>query len=291
VFFKGCPLSCEWCQNPEGISGAPQLLWNAAKCIKCYSCEAACEQRAISHSGAGIVLDHAACDLSGACVAACPARALTMSGMEYTLEALTREVLKDWKFFENFGGGVTASGGEPTSQAPFVVEFFRGLKAQGVHTALDTCGLTSHRVLDELLPVTDCVLYDLKFIDDVVHRQYTAQSNAAILANLAYVADYIRREGGVELWIRTPLVPGATATVANIAAIGRFIEEKVGDALGRWELCAFNILAREKYRKLGTEWAYDGTDMMSRSDGAAVLAAARERVAEGLVSITGILAE
>jgi pyruvate formate lyase activating enzyme len=291
VFFKGCPLSCEWCQNPEGISGARQLLWNAAKCIKCLSCEAACEQHAISHSDAAIFVDHAACDLGGACVAACPARAMTMSGTEYTLEALTREVLKDRKYFENFDGGVTASGGEPTSQAGFLAEFFKGLKDLGVHTALDTCGLTSRRVLDELLPVTDCVLYDVKFIDETLHRQYTGQSNAAILANLAYIAEHIRRVGGVELWIRTPLIPGATATAANIAAIGRFIAETAGDVLGRWELCAFNILAREKYKKLGAEWTYQGTGMTSRAQGALILDAARSQVPAERVSVTGILAE
>lgn len=290
VFFKGCPLACEWCQNPEGIGYSRQLLWNAAKCIKCFSCEAACEQHAISHSDAGIVVDHDACDLSGACAAACPARAMTMSGTEYTVEALTREVLKDRKYFENFGGGVTASGGEPTSQAQFLAEFFCGLKAQGVHTALDTCGLTSRRVLEQLLPVTDCVLYDVKFVDETLHRQYTAQSNAAILGNLAYIAEYIRQSGGVELWIRTPLVPDATATAANIGEIGQFIEDNVADVLGRWELCAFNILAREKYKKLGTEWAYAGTGMMSHADAATILDAARQHVPEDMVSVTGILA-
>jgi pyruvate formate lyase activating enzyme len=291
VFFKGCPLSCEWCQNPEGIASGPELLWNAAKCIKCFSCEAACEQHAITHTETGIIVDHEACDLSGACVAACPARAMTMSGTEYSLEALTREVLKDRKYFENFGGGVTASGGEPTAQAAFLAEFFGGLQAVGVHTALDTCGLTSRRVLDELLPHTDCVLFDLKFIDEMLHQKYTAQSNALILSNLAYIAEYIRGHRAVELWIRTPLVPEATATAANIGEIGSFIEAKVLDILGRWELCSFNILAREKYQKLGTEWAYAATGMMSQADAVTVLEAARAHVPSEMVSVTGILAE
>jgi pyruvate formate lyase activating enzyme len=291
VFFKGCPLSCEWCQNPEGIASGPELLWNAGKCIKCFSCEAACEQHAITHNDTGIVVDHEACDLSGACVAACPGRAMTMSGTEYSLEALTREVLKDRAYFENFGGGVTASGGEPTAQAAFLTEFFGGLKAVGVHTALDTCGLTSCRVLDELLPNTDCVLFDLKFIDEPMHQKYTAQSNALILTNLAYIADYIRGNRAVKLWIRTPLVPGATATPANIGEIGSFIKANVLDVLDRWELCSFNILAREKYQKLGTEWAYAATGMMSQAEAVTVLEAARAHVPQEMVSVTGILAE
>jgi pyruvate formate lyase activating enzyme len=290
VFFKGCPLACRWCQNPEGISPAPQLQWYSRKCIACYSCQAACDRDAISHDEAGIVVDRVRCDVCGACVGECPARAMTLAGDEYTVDSLAREVLKDRRFFANFGGGVTASGGEPTLQASFVSDLFKTLKAAGVHTALDTSGFTSKSTLDMLLPYTDCVLYDLKFIDDARHVEFTGQYNAAILTNLQSVAEYVRTNRAVDLWIRTPLIPGATATEANVSEIGRFVEDNVLDVLTRWELCAFNSLSREKYEKLGVDWEYGETPLLTRPAADALLAAARKHVPAEAVSVTGILA-
>jgi pyruvate formate lyase activating enzyme len=291
VFFKGCPLACKWCQNPEGIGYGPELQWHGVKCIQDYSCEAACELNALSHDDTRILVDRDRCNLCGACVEACPARAMTMSGTDYTVEALTREVLKDRKYFETFEGGVTASGGEPTSQVTFVKAFFKGLKEAGIHTALDTSGLTSRASLDALLPYTDCVLYDVKLLDDARHREFTGRGNEEILGNLKHVAEYIRANRKVGLWIRTPLIPGATASTENISQIAEFIGSNVLDVLERWELCSFNSLAREKYRKLNAAWDYETTALLSHSAAASMLAAAREHVPADKVSVTGILAE
>ena len=291
VFFKGCPLACRWCQNPEGISYERQLQWHARKCIACFSCEAVCDQGAISHQDGSPIVDRDRCNVCGACVAECPARAMTMSGTEYTVDALIREVLKDKRYFDSFEGGGTASGGEPTSQVAFVAEFFKVLKGDGVHTALDTCGFTTTAALDRLLPWTDCVLYDLKFIDDAAHLQQTGKTNAAILANLVHVAEYIRANPRVGLWIRTPLIPGATATATNVSDIAQFIGANVLDVLGRWELCSFNSLCREKYQKLGAEWEFEDARLLTRSAAESLLDAARMHVPAERVSVTGILAE
>jgi pyruvate formate lyase activating enzyme len=291
VFFKGCPLACRWCQNPEGISFAPQLQWHDRKCIQCFSCEAACDRDALTHDAGRIVVDRDRCDVCGACVAECPARAMTMSGTEYTLDALTSEILKDKRYFDNFEGGVTASGGDPTSQTAFVADFFRTLKLAGVHTALDTSGFTSRSSLDRLLPYTDCVLFDLKFIDDGMHVEFTSQHNDVILSNIKYVADYIRTHGGIELWVRTPLIPGATATNANVADIGRFIASNVLDVVSRWELCSFNSLSREKYRQLDADWEYGNAALLTHAEAESLLRAAREHVPADRVSVTGILGE
>jgi pyruvate formate lyase activating enzyme len=291
VFFKGCPLACRWCQNPEGIGFGPQLQWHARKCIGCYSCEAACDRGAISHESGPPIVNRELCDMCGACVAACPAKATTLSGTEYTVDQLIGAVMKDRKFFETFEGGVTASGGEPTSQAAFVYEFFKGLKAAGIHTALDTCGLTAGASLERLLPLTDCVLFDLKFIDSGMHRDHTGQPNAAILANLARVVEFARANRGLALWIRTPLIPGASASAENVSAIGRFIRSDVLDVLDRWELCAFNSLCREKYQKLNLAWEYEGVGLLSHAAAEDLLGAAREYVPADMVAVTGILAE
>jgi pyruvate formate lyase activating enzyme len=291
VFFKGCPLACRWCQNPEGIGFGPQLQWHARKCIGCYSCEAACDRGAISHESGRPIVNRELCDMCGACVAACPARAMSTSGAEYTVDGLVHEVMKDARFFANFEGGVTASGGEPTSQATFVLEFFKGLKAAGIHTALDTCGLTSPETLARLLPYTDCVLYDLKLFDSGLHEELTGRPNAAILANLARVAEYVRVNRNVALWIRTPLIPGATASLENVSGIARFIQSEALDVLDRWELCAFNSLCREKYQKLNLDWEYEGVGLLSHAAAEDLLGAAREYVPADMVAVTGILAE
>jgi pyruvate formate lyase activating enzyme len=292
VFFKGCPLACRWCQNPEGIGFGPQLQWHARKCIGCYSCEAACEANAITHQAdCRIVVDSVKCTTCGACVEACPAKATTMAGKEYTVDELVHEAMKDAKFFDSFEGGVTASGGEPTSQAAFLLEFFKRLKAAGIRTALDTCGLTSRATLERLLPYTDCVLYDLKIFDSRLHEALTGKPNEVILQNLAVIAGYVREHRNVQLWIRTPLIPGATASASNICRIAQFIQSEVLDVMDRWELCAFNSLSREKYQKLSAVWEYEKTPLITRSAADSLLSAATEHVPADKVSVTGIVAE
>ncbi len=165
VFFKGCPLHCAWCQNPEGIDHAQGKWWDERKCIGCLSCLEACPNDAISSLETGIRTDRAKCQVCGACVEACPSGAMAFTGREWTLSGLVREVLKDRDYHEAFGGGVTVSGGEPLGQYPFVREFLKALKAEGVHTALDTCGYAPVEAFDAVLPYSDHVLFDLKLLD------------------------------------------------------------------------------------------------------------------------------
>jgi pyruvate formate lyase activating enzyme len=175
------------------------------------------------------------------------ARQMPWSGWDsqYELDALVSELLKDRAYFDSSGGGVTASGGEPTLQASFLSALFERLKSAGVHTALDTCGLCSRAALEIILPHTDLVLFDLKEMDPARHRQYTGSDNTRILENLRWVSQYCDLHG-LELWVRTPLIPGATAREENIAAAGAFLADLPGK-VSRWELCAFNNLCRDKY--------------------------------------------
>ena len=306
VFFKGCPLRCAWCQNPEGLTSTPEVWWEPRKCIGCRRCLAVCRSGALLDAAeGGLRMDRQRCECCGACVEECAPRALTFTSQTRTLGSLLAEALKDKAYYQAFGGGVTVSGGEPLNQYPFVAEFLRRLHEAGVHTALDTCGLASAAALAAVLPYTDHVLFDIKFADSAAHRTHTGQPNEAILANLALTAKFIRqanrqqtpaRPCRMKLWIRTPLIPGATATPENITAIGRFVHDHLEDVCERWELCAFNPACGSKHEKLGLAWPYAGRPLMSEAEISPLAAAARATgavpgrvVTSGLVTKTGTL--
>ena len=257
VFFKGCSLSCSWCHNPESISPHPQVHWIDSRCIACKTCLDTCPKGALSLAPEGISIDRRLCDGCSACVDTCPSTALERLGRQWTMADLVHEVLKDRVYFEKSGGGVTVSGGEPALQSDFVADFLKQIRAQGIHTALDTCGLCSRKALDRLLPYTTLVLFDFKEIDAHKHRAFTGSDNRFILENLIHVSRYIKTHLYPEgLWIRTPLVPGTTATIQNINGIGSWIAENLEGQPKRWELCSFNNLCRDKYTRLGLTWQF-----------------------------------
>jgi pyruvate formate lyase activating enzyme len=267
VFFKGCPLRCAWCHNPESLSPQPQLQWLENRCIGDQACVRACTQSALTLTATGIAIDRRRCDMCGACTQGCPTNALELLGTNVTLDKLLHELLKDRAFFDASGGGVTLSGGEPTLQFEFAAALLDALKDAGVSTALDTCGACPASAWDRLLPHTDLVLYDLKEMDSQRHRQHTGQGNEHIVANLLRVRDWMATHPGhVRLWIRTPLIPRATAVQDNLQAIGAFLAQELSDAVERWELCAFNNLCRDKYRRLGMAWEYADTPLLSSDE-------------------------
>jgi pyruvate formate lyase activating enzyme len=187
-----------------------------------------------------------------------------MLGRQVLVDDLVREVIKDRSYFQKSGGGVTLSGGEPALQADFCSDLMARFHAAGIQTALDTCGMVSHKNLAKILPHTDLLLYDLKEIDPARHTAFTGQSNTIVLENLLFVREYIReRAPEMRLWVRTPLIPGATATQTNLAGISAFLAEHLEDFIERWELCAFNNLCRDKYRRLGKIWEYESTPLLT----------------------------
>ncbi|HVM72165.1 MAG TPA: glycyl-radical enzyme activating protein [Anaerolineales bacterium] len=265
VFFKGCPLHCAWCHNPESLSARLQTQWFSVRCIGCQTCVKTCRNGCLSMSATGLVIDRENCQACGKCAEACPSGALEALGRTVSVPELLAELRKDRAYYEKSGGGVTLSGGEPTFQPDFAEALLRGLKEIGIATALDTCGLCSQHTLDRLLPYTDLVLFDLKLWAAELHQQFTGVSNLQILENLQYIQEYIHRQvTPIQLWIRTPLIPGATATDENLAAIGRYLADTLDGTVERWELCAFNNLCRDQYARLGLEWAYAKTPLMTR---------------------------
>ncbi len=267
VFFKGCPLRCAWCHNPESISTKPQVQWIGSKCIGCKSCLAVCSTGALTECETGIVIDRDLCEGCGTCATECPSTALELMGHKWTLDDLVEEVAKDKAFFEKSSGGVTLGGGEPSMQGAFAVKFLKRLKDLGISTALDTCGLCAPEQLDKLLPYADLVLFDLKLIDTKKHKLLAGSPNDKILANLRRVGESIKnKRQPSELWIRTPIIPGATDDEENIRGIGRFLAENMRGFVTRWELCAFNNLCRDKYLRLGVDWKWADADLLRSRD-------------------------
>lgn len=264
VFMKGCPLSCTWCHNPESISPLPQVLWMKNRCIGCHICIDACPEGALSPTEEEIQINRDQCKGCGTCADACPSTAMELLGQKWTVDNLVEELLKDRAYFEASSGGVTISGGESTMQKDFVAALLQGLNRHGIHTAVDTCGVCSTNALDAILPHANLVLFDMKLIDPDQHRTYTGTDNAIILENLSHtvrlVKDHLHPEA---LWIRTPIIPGATDSDDNILGIGRFLFSLPSGAITRWELCAFNNLCADKYARLGRTWDFAGAPLMA----------------------------
>ena len=311
AFLKGCPLSCAWCHNPESIAARPELQWIGSRCIAasaataataaegCGACMRACPSSALSRDEKGrIVIDRGACTLgSGAagaacadgalCAEACPGGAMEILGTRYTAEALARELLKDRAYFaRSERGGITLSGGEASAQPSFALEVLRLCRAAGVHTALDTCGVASWESLEKLYAEVDLVLYDLKEADPERHRSYTGLDNGLVFRNFEKTAELMRRSPMPgALWIRTPIIPGATDREENLYELGRLLAELAPPRLERWELCAFNNLCADKYRRLDREWAYAASPLMRASAMEALVEAAR-RGSRGRVEVS-----
>lgn len=292
IFFKGCPLRCAWCHNPEGIAPQPQIWWDARRCIGCLRCREACPSGALHAGETGIRIDAPLCRHCGACVRACPSKAQSYTGEEWSAERLLHEALKDEPYYKAFGGGVTASGGEPMAQHESVCTLFRQLKARSVHTALDTCGNVPWSSYETVLPWTDCVLYDLKVMDPERHRFFTGCTNERILDNLSRIAAYIRTERpNLQLWIRTPLIPGATDSEENLLQISQFIQKHLSGIIGRWELCAFNNICKSKYDKMHKVWMFADQPLLpqSRIDSVRRLLL-HDGFPEALLVISGVIA-
>jgi pyruvate formate lyase activating enzyme len=265
VFFKGCPLKCEWCHNPESIEKGQQLQWFQNKCIGCEICIETCKQEALSFEKEGLHIDRDRCIVCGKCAEECPSTALNLIGKRWNLEDLYKEIEKDKVYYTKSDGGVTVSGGEPTLQKDFILEFLKKCKQNGISTALDTCGIASKDTYLELLPYVDLILLDIKEINAEKHKEYTGVSNEKILENAEWLAEYTK-EHGKQLWIRTPIIPQYTASEQNIKGIGTFIVEKLQNIPERWDLLAFNNLCVSKYDRLDKIWPLCNLNLMTEEE-------------------------
>jgi len=247
VFFKGCPLRCWWCHNPESLSSRPEMVFRETRCARCGTCLRTCQRGAILW-GYGLPLtDAARCDLCEACVQTCPSQAREIAGRWLSIRDVMAVIRRDVTFYDESGGGVTFSGGEPLLQAGFLDGLLQACKAEEIHTALDTSGYAPWKVLDGLRQWVDLFLYDLKLMDDTLHKKYTGVSNRLILSNLKRLARL-----GHRIVLRLPLIPGITAGEENIQQVSALARELPN--IERTDLLPYHDTARLKYQRLGLEY-------------------------------------
>ena len=246
VFLKGCPLACRWCHNPEGMRSAPELLTHPSRCIECNACVNACPHgyAVPATVGNGIRPDIASCEACGDCVDVCPTGAREIAGRELRVAELLETVSRDRVFYEESGGGVTFSGGEPLQQAEFVLAALAACGDAGLHTAVDTCGLVDTRDLLAAADLADLILFDLKTSDSERHRSATGASNERILANLKLVAD-----GPTPIWLRVPLVPGVNDDDDELAGMAQLASTL--KAVRQVSVLPYHKLGRDKRERLG----------------------------------------
>ena len=243
VFFKGCPLNCWWCHNPESQAAEPELMVRPGRCIRCGACVDACPQRAISCQDGAVSTDLLRCTRCGTCVEACTAEAREIVGREMSVDQVMAEIERDVPFYDESGGGVTFSGGEPLAQPDFLLALLRACREKEIHTALDTCGFAPWEVLDGVREHVDLFLYDLKVMDDARHRTMTGVSNARILENLRALS-----QAGHEIVLRVPIIPGVNDDQEDVRQIGQFAASLPD--LRRVDLLPYHQTAAQKYERL-----------------------------------------
>lgn len=252
VFLKGCDLRCRWCQNPEGLSAAIRLWHFEKRCVGCGDCIPSCPEKALASGGPSkIVIDQTACTLCSRCIEVCPSGALAYDGREVEAGEVIAEVEKDRVFYEVSGGGVTLTGGEPLRQAEFSAEILRSCRERGIPTAVETALAVDESAVDIVRPWVDLFLVDMKLADPEAHTSWTGSSNETVRKNF----ERLSRQGA-NIQARIPLIPDVTATEENLRALGRYVRSVSGQI--PIELVNFNPLARDKYRRMGIPYCFDG---------------------------------
>lgn len=249
LFFKGCPLSCAWCHNPESKRPEAELSFDTQKCVACDTCLQTCMEGALSRDNPFFV-DRNRCTLCFECARNCPSGALSRLGEEWTVEALVAWVARDKPFFDTSGGGVTFSGGEPTLHLEFLSRLVAAIKAKGIHTLIETCGLFNlDQFRETVLPHTDAIYMDLKLFDEGEHKRYCGVGNGRILENFARLHE-LSRVGGFAIMPRVPLIPDITDRRENLEAIARFLR---GLGAGQVRLLPNNPTWHQKCLTIGCE--------------------------------------
>lgn len=253
IFLKGCPLSCAWCHNPEGMSKKPQKLYTSSKCIGCEQCVDVCEQNACELTPEGIVTDKDACILCGKCAEVCPTKATEISGEPKTVEALMKIIRRETLVMDQSEGGVTFSGGEPLMHHRFLLELLEACGKEGIHRCVDTTGFANTEILLRVAEKTEHFLYDLKMMDSGQHKKYTGVPNEKILENLRTIADI-----GSSFDIRIPLIHNVNDDEENIRASAAFIADLTNKP-NKVQILPYHNIASKKYEKLGG--VYDPGEM------------------------------
>ena len=246
IFFKGCPLSCRWCHNPESLRTTTQRLYRDNRCIGCMECIKACLNDAITAAENKLKWDAANCVYCKACAQACPAQAFEFIGKTMSVEDVVSEIAKDTLFYDESNGGVTFSGGEPLMQPSFLTGLLKACGDLDLHRTVDTCGYADTRTLLNVATYTELFLYDLKHMDPEIHYRYTGESNEMILTNLKCLS-----RQGARIIIRLPVIPGINNDEDNIERTGAFLSSLSG--VNQVNILPYHPTAEAKYKNLGVK--------------------------------------
>ncbi len=260
VFFKGCPLRCQWCSNPESQAGETELYYLPRRCLGCARCVEACDQEALAFTGK-LLIDRQRCNACGRCVQACNTTALSMAGRTLSIEEIYHEVWRDEAFFRNSGGGVTFSGGEPTEQPQALRMLAERCHHGGLHTVIETCGAFPWEAVRETLPALDLFLFDIKHLDPARHKELVGVGNGQMLGNFRRLL-----EAGRSVVARFPLLLGINDDEGNLEALARFLRESAPGI--RIDILPYHRLGNAKYAGLGRP--YPLQDLAALSEARAV---------------------
>ena len=259
VFFKGCPLSCIWCQNPEAKSPFKEIFFTKSSCSECGTCLKACNQGAIAFSNK-YRIDRSLCNLCGKCIEVCPNNALEFVGQEYSTKDLLEIILKDKIFYKNSGGGVTFSGGEPLYHINFINKLVKELKKENIHICLETSGYYNRdKFYEFILPYIDLIYFDLKIYNPKLHARYCKVSNEMILENFE---DIIKNKS-LEILPRIPLIPNITDTDENLNSLANYLKSLNVKKIG---LLPYNPLWLAKSEKIGIIPSYDHSEWLDNKN-------------------------
>ena len=248
IFFKGCPLRCNWCHNPESFSKHLEKMYTASKCIGAQACIESCPNEAFTFTRNGIVTNTELCKLCGKCAEVCPTKAIEMTGYQETLNNILNEIEKERLVMDQSGGGVTFSGGEPLLHLHFLINLLDECGQRGLHRAVDTTGFTETKNLLEVAKRTDLFLYDLKHMDSEKHKKFTGVGNELILHNLQELA-----KTGADINIRIPFIEGVNTKEVNVEQSAAFIAALAGEKK-QVNLLPYHNIAAHKYKKMGKEF-------------------------------------
>ncbi len=246
VFLKGCPLNCWWCHNPEGQKNSSEIIFYEDRCKACGLCILHCPNNAIQMINGKPITQPEECRQCGECAKFCPTQARELIGKKMTVQEVVQEIEKDIIFFEESGGGVTISGGEPLQQLDFLLELLEDCHRKGISTAVDTCGYITWNRLEKIIEQTDLFLFDLKLMDNKKHKKFTGVSNQNILENLKKLSSIHQN-----IYIRFPIIPGVNDDIKNVREMGEFLSTL---RITQINLLPYHNLGLEKYKKLGKNY-------------------------------------
>jgi len=244
LFFKGCPLRCVWCQNPESHKPGAEVAFYKERCAGCFTCKEVCPKDGILEL-ADIRIDHQKCDACGKCVSACTNDALRIVGASWDAHSLLSEIIKDMDFFTDSGGGITLSGGEPAIHGEFLKAFLPHVKKQGIHVNMETCGMFGWDDVEYILPQLSLIYYDLKFVDAKMHKKYTGSDNITIIENFSKLVKIFPH-----VQPRIPVVPTINDTPENIMDIARLLKKNQKESI---HLLQYHDLGEAKLPRIETD--------------------------------------